>query len=135
MFLDHKKVVVKGKNKITRDLSSSVTEKFNGYQTIKYKLACKEQMDHEPLCIVYDPSYLQDENTPILCFFTDQIHLAYRSQVGRIVNGKGKIFHSTSLPCENLLTKTVEKINKHNKIYAAKEGRTYTFDNGDVISF
>ena len=84
-------------------------------------------MDLEPLCIVYDPSYLQDENTPILCFFTDQIHLAYTSQVGRIVNGKGKIFHPTSLPCENLLAKTVEKINKHNKIYAAKEGRTYTF--------
>lgn len=34
-----------GENKITRDLSSSVIEKFNGYELIKRRLRNKEKED------------------------------------------------------------------------------------------
>ena len=68
-FLIKKKVHAKGKNKITRNLSSFVIEKFSGYQTEKHELARKEQIDLEPLCIIFDPSYSEDENTLVPCFF------------------------------------------------------------------
>ena len=70
-FLVIKKVDAKDKNKITRNLSSSVIEKFHGYQTVKHGLAHKEQIDLEALCIVYDTSYSEDENVPAPCFFSD----------------------------------------------------------------
>ena len=70
-FLVIKKVDAKDKNKITRNLSSSVIEKFHGYQAVKHGLARKEQIDLEALCIVYDTSYSEDENVPAPCFFSD----------------------------------------------------------------
>ena len=42
-FLIEKKV--QGKNKVTRNLSSSVLEKFNGYEMIRRKLERKEKVD------------------------------------------------------------------------------------------
>ena len=48
-FVIKKKVV--GKNTVTRNLSSSVIEKFNGYENIKLKIALKEKTDFTPLDI------------------------------------------------------------------------------------
>ena len=117
-FLIRKKVDAKDKNKTIRNLSSSVIEKFNGYQTVKQELAHKEQIDLELPCIIYNPSYSEDENTPVPCFFSDQIHLRYRSHVGKIVNGKEKITHPTSRQCpfcEKCFAKSAEAMKKHTK--------------------
>ena len=48
---------------------------------------------------MYDPSYFEDENVPVPCFFTDQIDLAYRSHVSKIVSWKEKATHPTSRQC------------------------------------
>ena len=69
---------------------------------------------------------------------TDQIHLAFRSHVDKVVNGKEKITHPTSRQCpfcKKKFPKSVENMNKNTKICAPREGITYTFDNGDIISF
>lgn len=69
-------------------------------------------------------------------FFTDHIHLAYRSYVGRNVKGKEKLIHATVKRCpycENFFDKNGESINKHMKVCAAKEGITYCFNNGELI--
>ena len=87
---------------------------------------------------MYDLSYFEDENVPVLCFFTDQIHLAYRSHVGKVVNGKEKITHPPNRPCpfcEESFEKSVENMSKHTKICFVREGITYNFDKGDIISF
>ena len=68
---------VEGKNIMTRNLSSSVLEKCNGYETIRHELACQEKREFFPIGIVYEPIY--DERVPVLCFFTDRMFLAYRS--------------------------------------------------------
>ena len=86
-----------GKNEVTRSLSRSDIEKFNGYEFIKQKLACKEKIDFTAIDIVYEPVY--DENLPIRCFFTSQIQLAYRSYIGRFKNGKEEIVHYTIKQC------------------------------------
>ena len=92
----------------------------------------------EPVCIVYEPTYSEDEDAAVLCFLIDQIHLAYRSHVGKIINGKEKVTQPSSRQCpfrENFLAKSTENMSKHVKICTAKEGIAYTFDNGDIISF
>ena len=86
-FLIQKKV--QGKNKLTRNLSSSVVEKFNGYEMIRRQLARKENIELTAINIVYEPSY--DEKISVLCFFTDKIYIAYKSYIGRLDKGKERI--------------------------------------------
>ena len=66
-FLIQKKV--QWKNKVTRDLSSFVIEKFNGYESIRPKLARQERIELIPINIVYEPVY--NKNIPVPYFFTD----------------------------------------------------------------
>lgn len=80
-------------NNVTRDLFSSVIEKFNGYEVIEKDLAHKEKEDFFPININYEPIY--DENVPVPCFFTDKIHLAYRSYINKKQKGEDKIYHPT----------------------------------------
>ena len=51
-----KKVDSNDKDEITWDLSSSVIERFNGYQTKRHELAHMEQKYIESVCILYDHS-------------------------------------------------------------------------------
>ena len=133
-FLIQKKV--QGKNKLAENLSSSAVEKFNGYEMIRRKLECKENIDLTPIDIAYEPSY--DENIPAPCFFTGQIFLAYKSYIGRIDRSKECIFSRAVKQChfcENLFAKNEEAMKKHLTICAAREGITYSFNNGQIINF
>ena len=52
--------------------------------------------------------------------------------------GKECIRHATVRQChycENYFAKTEENMKKHFEVCAAKEGITYSFDNGNIISF
>ena len=86
-FLIQKKV--QGKNKLTRNLSSSVVEKFNGYEMIRRQLARKENIELTAINIVYEPSY--DEKISVLRFFTDKIYIAYKCYIGRFHKEKERI--------------------------------------------
>ena len=68
---DKKKV--ERKNKVTRNLSSSITKKFNGYEIIKHELARKKKIEFTPISIVYEP--INDENVSVPCYFIDKIQL------------------------------------------------------------
>ena len=132
-FLIQKKVEGR-KNKMTRNLSSSVLEKFNGYEMIRQKLQRKEKIDLTPIDIVYEPSY--DESILVPCFFTDQIFLAYKSYIGRMDSDKERVSSRVVKQCyfcENFFAKNEEAMKKHLKICAAREGITYSFDNGQII--
>ena len=63
-FLIQKKV--QGKNKMTRNLSISVLEKFNGYEMIRQNLTRKEKIEFTPINIICESVY--DEKIPVLCF-------------------------------------------------------------------
>ena len=71
---------------MTRNPLSSVLEKFNGYEIIRYERACQEKREFVPIDIVYELVY--NESVPVPCFFTDQIFLAYRSYIGRVEKRK-----------------------------------------------
>ena len=70
-----------GENKITRDLSSSVIEKFNGYKIIKRGLRNKEKEDFCPIDIVYDP--VSNKHDLVISYFTENIHLVFRSYISK----------------------------------------------------
>ena len=59
---------------VTRIISSSVSEKFNGYETTRNDLSFNEKAEVIPINIVYEPIY--DETIPVPCYFTSEIHLA-----------------------------------------------------------
>ena len=69
-FLVKKKV--QGKNEVIRNLSSSVLEKFNGYEMIRNDLSFNEKVEVIPIDIVYEPIY--DETIPAPCYFTSENH-------------------------------------------------------------
>ena len=75
---------------------------------------------------------------PVPCYFTDKIHLAYRSYIGKYAKEKEKIKCPIVRQCpfcENFFAKNEENMKHHIKICAAQEGITYCFNNGDIISF
>ena len=127
---------VQEKNEVTRNRSSSVIEKFNGYEMIRQDLANNERVDIEPINIVYEPVF--DENISVPCFFTDRIYLAYRSYIVWFDRGKECICNRTVKQChycENFFAKTNDAMKKHFSICAAREEITYAFDNGQKINF
>ena len=66
------------KNNITHDLSSCVVQNFNESEVLKVQLKIEKKRCHEPIDIIYEP--VNDERS-IECFFTSNLHLAYRSIV------------------------------------------------------
>ena len=133
-FLIQKKV--EAKNEVTRNLFSSAIEKFNGYEMILEDLACKERGDKAPINIALEPIF--EDNIPVPCFFTDQIYLAYKTYVGRFEKVKEHISNCVVKRyhyCENFCAKNDEAMKKHFSICAAREGITYAFDNGQMITF
>ena len=71
--------------------------KFNGYGFIKRRLRNNEKEDIQPIHIVYEP--VGKENELVICYFTDKIHLAYRSYVSKKVKGEEKIGNHTVRQC------------------------------------
>ena len=72
-------------------------KKFNGYQIIKHELERTEKTEYTPINIIYEP--IHEENVPVLYYFTDRIHFAYRSYLGENVKGEEQIKHQTVRQC------------------------------------
>ena len=87
-FLIQKKVP--GKNEVTRNLSSSVIEKRNGYETTRQTLARKERVDIIPVDIVYEPTY--DENIPVPCFLQVKFTLPTKVILGVLKKEKSPFY-------------------------------------------
>ena len=74
----------------------------------------------------------------MICYFTNELHLAYRSYVSKKHKVKDVINHRTVRQChycENFFVKSDDAMAKHNTVCAAKERIIYTFDNRKIISF
>ena len=73
---------LKEKNKMKRELSSCVIQKFNGYVLIRNNLNVLEKKDFIPIDIGYEP--ILDENKKIECFFAPDITLAYVGYIEKL---------------------------------------------------
>ena len=110
-FLIKKKV--QGKNEVTRIISSSVLQKFNGYETTRNDLSFNKKAEVIPINIMYEPIY--DETIPVPCYFTSKIHLAYKSYFSHFDKGKEIFCHRTvhqCYYCQNFFEKSKENMKK-----------------------
>ena len=70
--------------------------------------------------------------------FAPKIELAYKSYVGHVEKGLEKIINRTVKQChycQNYFAKSLDKMEKHLSICAAKEEVTYSFDNRQIIDY
>ena len=68
-------------------------QKFSGYEIMKNDLQYKEKKHFEPIDIVYEPVI---DDSAIKCFFTDSLHLAFRSYIDKKCKGDYRLFHPTA---------------------------------------
>ena len=103
-----------GKNKVIRGLSACVTQKFNSYEIIKKSLQKSEKNHFKTLNIVYEPVM---NDSPIKCFYTDSLHLVFRSYVDKKKKKMENIDFIIPRP-DNVTTVTVilptQKMNSQN---------------------
>ena len=64
------------KKKVMRDLSSCITERFNGFSVVKLELDSELRREMPPIGILYRPVR---KRVNIDWFFTTEINLAYRT--------------------------------------------------------
>ena len=77
-------------------MSACVIQKFNGYEILKQQLKRHEKHFQEPIDIIYEPV---TNNSEIAYFFTNNLHLAYRSYYFRTVKGKHQVLHPSTRQC------------------------------------
>ena len=61
--------------KIVKQLSSCLIEKYNGFTVIRIEYEKKERKNFEPIDIIYKPT--KDLETEPVCYFSTDISLAY----------------------------------------------------------
>ena len=74
----------------------------------------KEKKDFEPINIIYEP--VSKENELVICYFTNDIHFAYRSYINKKQKWKETILHQTVRQChycENYFAKSQDAMIKH----------------------
>ena len=119
--------------KIVKQLSSCLIEKFNGFSIIRLEYEKKVRRNFEPLDIIYKPT----KNIEIepLCYFTTDIALAYSAYYDR---GSKKV-RSTKVQschyCNHYFVHNNPKFERHLKHCSEKPGIIYNFNNSSLISY
>lgn len=106
-----------GKNKVIRGLSACVTQKFNSYEIIKKSLQKSEKNHFKTLNIVYEPVM---NDSLIKCFYTDSLHLVFRSYVDKKKkkNGEYRLYNPAARQCyycDNYFAYSKNEFSKHVK--------------------
>ena len=81
------------KKNIIRKASSCIKQKFNGFNIVSVEYNRQIRRDFRPIDIIYKP--VKKQNETIQCFFSPQMHLAYRSTF----NKRAKTEHSNAYQC------------------------------------
>ena len=81
------------KNKVLRELSSCVIEKFNGFSVVRVEFDKKLRQSFHPIDIIYKPVKRCDEI--IDCFFSEKLNLTFRTSFSEGAKNK----HITAWQC------------------------------------
>ena len=123
-----------GKNRVQQDLSTCITQKFNGYQICSQKLKCKQKCLLEPVDIIFEPVR---ENKDIICHFASDLFLAYRTDFSQKVGWKDVISNLSGIQCYYWNHMLLEKVSwkKHVKCCSSIARISYKFNNRKIVSF
>ena len=106
---------MKNLSKNLKSLLSSVLEKFNVYEMIRNDLSYQEKAEVISMEVVYEPIF--DQTVPVPCYFTSEIHLAYRSYVGHFDKGKELVSNRTVRQCYYCQNLFCKKQGAHGKTF------------------
>ena len=124
----------KDKKKIVREISSCVKEKFNGFIIFRVDFDQEIQKNFVPIDIIYKP--VKNQNEIINCYFTDKIHLAYRTTYNEGTKTE-TLKHTNAFRCY-FCTKFFcrkERFEKHLNCCNGKPGFVYNFDTQNILTF
>ena len=120
------------KNSMIGDISSCVIQRYNVYQVVKIEHKNCLQQDFRPIDIVYDPVETPDKI--IECYFTEEIHVAYRLKYSKGVKGIETLHAFECYSCHKFHT-TKSNFEKHLVNCAQSESIVYKVDNKSLVSF
>ena len=118
------------KKKVMRDLSSCITERFNGFNIVKLELDRELRREMSPIDILYKPVRKQ---VNFDCFFTTEINLAYRTSFSE---GE-RIRHGTAFQCFYCSNYCGRKNvwEKHLQHCTGHPGFAYNFNTRSLLTF
>ena len=123
----------KDRKKIIKEISACIKEKFNGFVVVRIDFDQKLRREFSPIDIIYKP--VKNQNEIINCYFTDKIHLAYRTTYND--GTKNALKHTSAFRCY-FCTKFFcrkERFEKHLERCNGKPGFVYNFDTQNVFTF
>ena len=117
---------------IARQISSCITEKYNGFQTIPIEFARKERKKFKPIDVKYKPT--KNPETSLLCYFTQDISKAYINFYN--VKDKTRRAHGCyeCYYCRKLFLRE-ERHKRHIENCVGVPGVIYNFNTKNLISF
>ena len=113
-----------------RQLSSCITEKYNGFPIIATEYSKKIRKKFKPIDIIYKPINSPEKKN--LCYYTQDISKAYRNSCGA-----DKISHGFSYECcycRNFFARP-DKHKKHMESCSGVPGIVYNFNNKKLLTF
>ena len=104
--------------KIVKQLSSCLIEKYNGFTVIRIEYEKEERKNFQPLYIIYKPT--KDLETEPLCYFTNDISLAYSAYYLRASKMKRATKVQSCHYCNQFFAHNQKKLERHLKILFRK---------------
>ena len=119
---------------ILSEVSACVTERFNGFTTVRIEFDNKIRRNFTPVDIIYKP--VKRENEILNCFFTQKLHLAYRTSYNETKKWE-TLKHSCAFQCyycSKFYTRK-GKLDIHMKNCTGKPGFIYNFQTRNLLTF
>ena len=120
------------KQNIVKQISSCITEKYNGFQTISIEFARRERKNFKPIDIIYKPT--KSPEITSLCDFTQDISKAYIN----FYNVKDRTNHAFGCDecyyCRKFFLRE-DRHKRHIENCAGIPGVVYNFNAKNLITF
>ena len=125
--------------KIVKQLSSCLTEKFNGFSIIRAEYEKKVRKEFSPIDIIYKPT--RNIEIEPLCYYSTDITLAYSASYPKKDSKTKKEYLQRSSKvqscyyCNRFYVHNNRKFQNHLKNCSGKPGIMYNFTNQSLISY
>ena len=119
------------KKNVIRELSSCITERYNGFHIVRIEFVKKLIQKFVPIDIVYKP--VRKCTEIINCYFSNKLNLTFRSTFSE----NTKIRHGTDFQCyfcSNYYGRK-DKFNRHLDCCTGRPGYDYNFNTQSLVTF
>ena len=122
----------KSKQKIFRQLSSCLIEKYSGFRVISIEFERKQRKLFKPIHIIYKPT--KSIEIEPLCYFSDDISKAYPSSYSKGKEMRRAHKCSQSYYCNKFFIQETRQ-KRHMANCSGRPGVVYNFNNQNLISY